>query len=230
MATTSRRGLAWWRPLALVAALVAGWPAAAARPLDETPFRVLDGPLAPGVRVTIEPLPLDDGTAVVLELTRVEPFTEDAQIVVHGPNGESRAPLPSDRWFTGRVPDDPESFVMIARGRSLRGFIVTRGRVVTIGPEKNVYGDGPHGRTLISSFDPVMDTPPEMRWFTCGTETLPVPPETLATAPAGRRALTSVMYYAGIAIETDYELYTKKGSSVAAVAQKVPRGHSRGNQ
>ncbi|HSB63125.1 MAG TPA: M12 family metallo-peptidase, partial [Thermoanaerobaculia bacterium] len=218
MATTSSGG-AWWSRLALLAALLTGFPAAAERVVDDRPFRALDGPLVSGAHITIEPLSLDDGTAVALELTRMEPFTEDAQIVVHGPNGESRAPLPSDRWFTGRVSDDPESFVMLARGRSLRGFIVTRGRVTTIGPERNVYGDGPHGRTLISSFDPVVDTPPEMRWFTCGTESLPVPPEIPAPAPTGRRALTSVMYYAGIAIETDYELYTKKGSSVTAVAQ-----------
>src|SRR5512132_3882761 len=123
MAITSSGGRALWSRLALVAALLTGLPAAAERVVDDRPFRALDGPLVSGVRITMEPLSLDDGTAVVLELIRVEPFTEDAQIVVHGPNGDSRAPLPPDRWFTGRVSDDPDSFVMLARGRSLRGFI-----------------------------------------------------------------------------------------------------------
>ncbi len=219
MAITSSGGRALWSRLALVAVLLTGLPAAAEHVVDDRPFRALDGPLVSGAHITMEPLSLDDGTAIVLELTRVEPFTEDAQIVVHGPNGDSRAPLPPDRWFTGGVSDVPESFVMLARGRSTRGFIVTGGRVATIGPEKNVYGDGPHGRTLVSSFDPEGDMPPETRWFTCGTESLPVPPEPPAPALAGRRALSTVMYHAGIAIETDYELYTKKGSSVTAVAQ-----------
>ena len=150
MAITSSGGRALWSRLALVAALLTGLPAAAEHVVDDRPFRALDGPLVSGVRITMEPLSLDDGTAVVLELIRVEPFTEGCRSSCTGRTATRDAPLPPDRWFTGRVSDDPDSFVMLARGRSLRGFIVTRGRVATIGPEKNVYGEGPHGRTLIS--------------------------------------------------------------------------------
>jgi hypothetical protein len=207
--------------LIALAAVFAAAPARAAQAVDDRPFRALDAPLAAGATVVLEPVSLGDGTGVVLELTRVEPFTRDARIVVHGPDGDSLAPLPQDRWFTGRVVGDPESFVMIARGRSLRGFIATGGRVSTIGPERNPYGDAPQGRTVVSSFDPVLDAPAEVRSFTCGTDTLPAPPEALAPAPAGRRALSSVMYFAGIAVETDFELYVTKGSSATALTQYV---------
>jgi hypothetical protein len=210
--------------LAVILVSCASLPANAAeraRLVDDRPFQVLDTPLAVGTLVSLEPISLDDGTRIVLEVSRIEPFTKDAQIVVHGRDGDSLAPLPSDRWFTGRVEGDSESFVMLARGRSLRGFIATGGRVATIGSAENVYGPGAQGPTVIDSFDPLTDAPPEMRWFTCGTEALPTPARALAAAPADRRALTSVMYFAGIAIETDNELYVKKGSSSIALAQYV---------
>src|SRR6266545_1072192 len=123
MATTSRRGPASWRLLALAAVLWAGGPAAAERLVDETPFRALDGPLAPGARVTIEPLTLEDGTDLVLDVSPIEIFAKNVEIVVHGATGDSRIAPPPDRWFTGRVIGDPHSFVVLARGRTLRGLV-----------------------------------------------------------------------------------------------------------
>ncbi|HVO49791.1 MAG TPA: IPT/TIG domain-containing protein [Thermoanaerobaculia bacterium] len=200
--------------------LAAAGGALAERPVDEGPFRALDGPIVAGASVTLAPVTLDDGTDVVLELARVEPFTKDAQVVVHGPDGDSLAPLPSDVWFTGRVAGDPESFVMLARGRGLRGLIVTGDRAAVIGPKGDAYAEKP-SPAFVRSLSPEDDVPDSMRSFACGTESLPVlGPQPRALA-AGRQPLTSVMYYAGIAIETDYEMYVKKGSSVPALTQYV---------
>jgi hypothetical protein len=201
--------------------IAAAGGALAERPVDERPFHALDGPLAPGASVTLAPVTLDDGTDVVLELARVEPFTKDAQIVVHEPDGDTLAPLPSDAWFTGRVAGDPESFVMMARGRGLRGLIVTGDRAAVIGPHGDAYAERP-SQPFVRSFSPDDDAPDTMRNFTCGTEALPTPQGLFSASHAsGRRALTTVMYFAAVAIETDYELYVKKGSSVPALTQYV---------
>ncbi len=202
----------------LAVLLVAAGGALAERPVEERPFHALDGPLTPGASVTLAPVTLDDGTDVVLELARVEPFTKDAQIVVHGPDGDTLAPLPSDIWFTGHVAGDPASFVMLARGRGLRGIIVTGDGASVIGPQGDAYAEKP-SRAFVRSFSPQDDAPDAMRNFTCGSESLPAHSAPRALA-SGRRPLSSVMYYAGIAIETDYELYAKKGS-VAALTQYV---------
>jgi Metallo-peptidase family M12/IPT/TIG domain/FG-GAP-like repeat len=205
----------------LAAALGATGRARAERAVDDRPFRALDAPLAVGATVVLEPVALDDGTDVVLEVSRVEVFTKGAEIVVHGPDGDSLAPLPSDHWFTGRVSGDPESLVMLARGRGLRGFILTGTRSAVIGPEGDPYAERP-GRTVVRTFSPETDVPEGMRTFTCGAESL-LTPHRAHDVPLSsqRRPLTTVMYYAGIAIETDYELYVKKGSSATALTQYV---------
>jgi hypothetical protein len=188
--------------------------------VDETPFRVLDAPLAPGARVTIESLTLEDGTELVLEVSPIEIFAKNVEIVVHGPGGDSRLAPPSDRWFTGRVAGDPESFVVLARGRTLRGLVVTGTHAVAIAPEGDAYGKRARGRALLRTFSPETEVPEAMRHFTCGTDSLPPPPESLAAAGAGRRPLTSVMYHVGVAVETDFEMYQIKGSA-AALTQYV---------
>jgi hypothetical protein len=187
--------------------------AKAERVVDERIFRTLDAPGAPAARIRTEPLTLDDGTDVALELSPLEVFAPGARIVVHGRFGDVLAPRPTDRWFTGRVAGDPSSLVVLARGRSIRGFVISAGRVSILRPERHPYGDGPPGRTLVRTLDPETEAPDAMRHFTCGTDSLPVPPEAAPPARAGRRALSSVMYYAGIAVETDYELYAKFNST-----------------
>ena len=94
---------------------------------------------------------------------------------------------------------------------------MTDGRISLLGPEREPYGDGPQGRTTVRSFDPEREAPDAMRRFTCGTESLPIPPEAMAIAArVGGNApqpLTNTMYYAGVAVETDYELYAKFNST-----------------
>ena len=199
--------------VALAVVLLGAARADAERVVDERIFRTLDGPLAPDARVRTGPLTLDDGTDVALEVSPFQVFAPDARIVVHGPLGDVLAPLPTDRWFTGHVAGDPLSVVVLARGRALRGFLVTDGLVSVLGAERHPYGDGPPGRILVRTLDPETEVPDAMRHFTCGTDTLPVPPDAADPVRVGRRPLSNVMYYAGIAVETDYELYAKFNST-----------------
>lgn len=199
---------------ALALAFLAGVRAEAQRSVDERIFRALDEPLAPAALVRTEPLTLEDGTDVALEVSPLQVFAPGARIVVHGRLGDFLASPPSDRWFTGHVAGDPSSLVVLARGRGVRGLVISQGRVSVLGPERHPFGDGPPGRTLLRTLDPETEAPDAMRHFTCGTDSLPVPPETTSPAPPGRRALSNVMYFAGIAVETDYELYAKFNSTV----------------
>lgn len=189
----------------------------AQRLVDERIFKTLDAPLAPTARVVTEPLVLEDGTEVTLELSPLEVFAPGAQIVVHGKAGDQLVAPPADRWFSGRVAGDPSSVVVLARGRAVRGFVISGGQVSMIAPERGAYGDGPPGRTFVRTLDPERETPDTMRLFTCGTESLQAPSEPLPlasmTAGAGPQPLSDVMYYARIAVETDYELYAKFNST-----------------
>ena len=199
----------------LAAGVLLGWPADAQRAVDGRVFRNLDGPIAVGARIVMEPITLDDGTEVVLQVSPIEVFAPDAEIVVHGPGSEWRIAPPTDRWFVGHVAGDPFSLVVLARGASVRGFVVLEERVATIGPEGDVYAERPAGRTLVRTFWPERETPEEMRHFRCESDTLPVPFELPPRTKSTRTALSNVMYYGGIAVETDYELYQKKGSASA---------------
>ena len=227
MASLRRTGgrVAIWAALALAStafsapAGAASPQAAAARVVDDRPFRILDAPLAMGAHVDIEPLTLEDGTELVLEVTPVEVFAKNVEIVVHSANGDSHIAPPSDHWFAGRVVGDPESFVVLARGTTLRGLVVTGTRVAAISPEGDAYGTRPAGPSFVRSFSPENDVPEAMRNFTCGadllTNPLGVPRMPPSSASSARRPLTSVMYYAGVAVETDYEMFQTKGSAPA---------------
>ncbi len=166
---------------------------------------------------------------MTLEISPFKVFADDAEIVVHGPLGEWRAPAPSDRWFTGTVVGDPESLVVLALGSLGPRFRRHEGPASRrFSPEGGAYRDGPPGRTVVRMISPETDVPDAMRHFRCDADMLPVPQEPPApTFPVV--PLTSVMYYAGIAIETDYELYAmfNSRSESDAVRRRPLRGSRR---
>ncbi|HQR44667.1 MAG TPA: M12 family metallo-peptidase [Thermoanaerobaculia bacterium] len=214
----SRRLLLSWAGLFLLIAT----PLNAQRPVDERVFRALDGPRAVGVRVAVEPFTLDDGTEVNLDVSPLDVFAPGAEIVVHGRNSEWKVAPPTDRWFVGHVVGEPSSLAVLARGASVRGFIVLADRVATISPERDIYADRPGGRTLVRTFSPEREMPEAVRRFQCEADSLPVPQslERFVRAAPTETALSSVMYYGGVAVETDYEIYAKLGS-VSALSKYV---------
>jgi hypothetical protein len=209
----------------LILGALGGAPRGDAQKLvGERVFWNLDAPLAPTARAVTGPLVLEDGTEVRLELSPLVVFAPGAQIVVHGKDGDRLVAPPADRWFSGRVAGDPSSVAVLARGRSFRGFVMTRGQVSIIGPESGAYGDEPPGRTLVRTLDLERETPDAMRLFACATEWLQTPSERLpleSLATTGQpQPLSGVMYYASVAVETDYELY-KKFNSVTNLSTYV---------
>ena len=117
-----------WRVLAaaaLAGAFLGAVPAGAERLVDEKIFRALDGPLASDARIRPSRSRSTTARRSTFEVSPFQVFAPGAQIVVHGRLGDVLAPAPSDRWFTGRVAGDPSSLVVLARGRSLRGFVIT---------------------------------------------------------------------------------------------------------
>lgn len=201
----------WFFPLA--ALLLSAATLRAQTAVDDRVFRGLDGPLASSARVIIEPITLDDGSAVTLEVSPVEVFAKGAEIVLHGEGGDLRIAPPSDRWFVGRIREDPSSLAVLARGASVRGFIVLEDRVAAISAEQGPYGDSPGGRTLVTTFSRERNVPDSMRTFHCGSDELPIPVPMTQGLSSPQSADSSVMYYAGIAVETDHELYAKFGSA-----------------
>jgi hypothetical protein len=186
----------------LAAGLLAAGPSDAQRVVEGRVFQSLDGPIAGGARVVMEPIALDDGTEVTLEVSPIEVFAPGAEIIVHGRGSEWRIAPPKDRWFVGRVAGDPSSLVVLARGASVRGFVILEDRVATIGPESDAYAERPGGRTLVRTFWPERETPDAMRHFRCEADSLPVPFELPPRSKSSRTALSSVMYYGGIAVDT----------------------------
>ncbi len=197
--------------LAAVGLLLSG-SAAAQKPVDERVFQGLAGPVAPGTHILVPSFALDDGSVISLDVAPVEVFAPGAEIVVHGPLGESRAPVPSDRWFAGAVAGDPNSVVVLALGKSVRGYIATGGKVAVLGPGGKPYDAAPSGSVLVRTFSAELDAPDALRFFKCDTDVLPTPPDALAPPTSSNAPLSSTMYYAGIAVETDYELYAKFNS------------------
>jgi hypothetical protein len=192
-------------------------------PLTQDVADAISGPLRPGEHVVVPRLKLDDGTTVSLDLEAFEVFAPGAAIIAYTDQGPRRLAPPADRYFRGTVIGDLDSAVVLVAGAKLRGFVFTRGRTYAIAPERDVYTDDlPDPATRIRRVDPLADRPADMPPFRCDADLLPVPPEsgmsaTALGAPMMVQPLwTSTVYTVNLAIETDYELYTKFGSSTDA--------------
>lgn len=204
----------WGLVVLMGAAIGVSASASAQRPVDVLQsFGALVGPRMAGERIVLGSVTLEDGSGVTLDVSPVDVFTAGAEIVVHDDAGQHRIAPPSDRWFAGRVLGDADSLVVLAVGKNVRGLIVSGGRISAIAPDGDPYQETPADRTLVRTVSAASDAPDALRSFTCGTESLPRPPGMPQTASLPSTALTSVMYYAGIAVETDYELFAKFGTT-----------------
>jgi hypothetical protein len=207
------------RALVLGSLVVFGFRAEASA--DSGLLTALSAPLAPGAKLQIRNVVLEDGTELTLDLTRFEPFTADAKLVIHGASGDTTSRLTSDPYFVGQVAGDPQSLAFFAGGTRPRGMISTGGRLTVFAPDTDVYL-GPAQAPRLHTLPAELEVPEAMRSWKCGTESLSEPPMTarIRQAFARPRPLSNTVYYASVAIETDYEFYSHFGS-VSAATQYV---------
>jgi len=186
-----------------------------------------------GGRLRLEGIVLDPSTPSAqpqsLELHRVEVFTPEAQIVVHGDGGTHHLPVPDDAFFRGTVVGDPDSlaFLAVHAGDVVRGAVRSGGRIVALEPDRpTASGPGAAALSLVAR-SPARVTEKnadgEPRGFRCDAGDLTPPPRLQGTAglapwadPRSAQLLPKAQaasYTAKAAIETDYEFFLKFGNT-----------------
>jgi hypothetical protein len=192
-------------------------------PLSQDVADQLSGPVRAGERFVIPRLALDDGSEVSLALEAFDVFAPGATIIEYTDHGPRWLAPPADSYFRGSVIGDPDSLVVLASGRKLRGFIYTSGRVYAIAPDRNVYGDDRvEPVSHLRQVDAERDRPVGMLPFHCGAESLSPPPGSRSVTAFGmpisvQPMWTSTVYTVNLAIETDYELRQQFSSTDAEV-------------
>ncbi len=211
---------------ALCAALTLATPAAAAPEalagawaLDElaATARLVE----PGGRLVVSGVELAPGEPpAALELTRFEVFTPGAVVVVHHDGGEETLPAPrGGAWFRGTVAGDPDSLAVLSvraageEGGAVRGIVQQGGATWVLGARPASAGGAP--ADLAARAADASEVPGTGA-FDCATDELLVPPVRRELAASTTAALPGTSYTAVIAVETDWELYQKFGSTAAA--------------
>ena len=237
------------RRLVAAAALAAGLAApAVAVPAHPAPAQRVAGAdlavkaktirLGDALQVTEVDLPAV-GDTVTLDLVRFAVFAPDAEIVVHGRDGETRLKAPANVYFRGRIAGEPGSRVFLetlANGQT-RGVVSRAGEDTYLidSAESADATTGAPGRLQAQRADAALLKAGRQPWQ-CEQHELPPAPTPVAgwdlTAGAGEAAaLASAaaateaegeqpqalpLYAARVAIETDYELYQRFGNTTAA--------------
>lgn len=176
----------------------------------------------------------DTGEETAFVLERFEVFTSDAKITVHGgPEGDEVLPAPANAYFRGTVagrPDDSRVFLAVLPDGTAQG-------VVNEGEESYLIGED-------ETVPKVLGAPLEMHrvdarflknsrgeGFECGNSLLPPGRTTLEglegldlTAAGGGEEILNqgsataelASYTARVAIETDFEFYSRFNSATLA--------------
>ena len=199
--------------------------------LDVRELAHLRNPMRNGAKTRVAQVPLLDGTKRTLELEHFDVFTPDAQIVVHGQNRQvlRKLPRPSVSYFRGEVAGEAGSlvFLSVSEGR-VEGFVVSEGRRFSIASRAPTRGRGIHDLEIVVAESTEADEiPADGETFVCAledahlrtTNDLRVTADGFdsAVAEGGTLATPTSRWLLNLAIETDYELYTKSGSSAANV-------------
>ena len=215
-------------PMLLVSLVLSAAPAAARLPniaASELSTRATELPV--GVQARVNRLEISDTAETVdLVLERFEVFAPDAEIVVHGPGRERRLPAPRHAYFRGRVAREPGSHAFLgvqADGR-VQGIVVRGGETYLV--DEAPAGPGEKAARGLRLHRASADALEKARGegFECAAGHALQAPDPLAELgfalpeegageprPATAAAAT---YTARVAIETDYEFFTRLGSNV----------------
>ncbi len=179
--------------------------------------------LSKDASIRVSDVPLEaDGPTSVLVLNRVRVFTDDAKVVIHGPDGDTTTAPPRNEYLRGLIQGRNRSVASMTVSETgvVRGLVSDGNRYWIFSQE---VGDlGPQIRAL----DPAVDLDDPTRGFECGTDRLSAPDEkppwpwTQGTAPPqvdGLPEFIPVGYTARVAVETDYEYYQRFGDPLTAI-------------
>jgi hypothetical protein len=195
--------------------------------IDDAAMTPLSGPTRLGAKVRVAKVPLTDGVESDLEVERFEVWAENAQITVYGANEEVVSTLapPDAKYYRGQVAGKADSLVFLTViGGRVEGLVYADERKFALGSERK--GRGREGMNLVVQESSVLDDiPADGQGFECAVEKTTLQragrPHAVTNgfgepvsnvAPAGTQR--SVI---NLAVDTDYELYTRAGSSAANV-------------
>ena len=225
------------RPLSTLVALclALGIAAAAAAqpapPGPPAPEELADAGSVAGLAAAARRLPLHgrlflsnlqlstDEPAAALELERIEVFTPQARIVVHGAGGDTTMPAPRDNaYFRGKVAGEPDSLAVLSVRRSgeVRGVVRRTGGTWILGGAPGERGGA------LAAHRPEATAASSTDGFACAEDELPEPPPRPAvlgssvTSSFTSSSFTSTEYTAQVAVESDWEFYQLFGSTAAA--------------
>jgi hypothetical protein len=200
---------------------------AAAPVLQSRDFGRAAATVPAGSRLRLEGVQVD-GEAVAFSLERFEVFASDAEITVHGPDGDQVLPAPANAYFRGVVEGKPESRVFLARlaDGNAQGIVADAGETYLIG------GDDAPVKALGAPLEMRRVEPALLKsgrsGFACAQDQLPKGPgNTLpahldlgdisaAAAAAPDLAKAVATRTARVAIETDFEFYQLFNNSATA--------------
>jgi hypothetical protein len=231
----------WERAIVLGCALLtAGVPAwaagrrtAAALPVMESRDLARAAATAPmGSRLRLEHVgKADTGETTAFVLERFAVFTADATITVHGALGDEELPPPANAYFRGTVAGRPASrvFLTVLPDGTAQGMVNEGEEFYLIGGEDEPPAKARRAPLSMHRIDLEALKASRGEGFTCDNELLPPGRSSLegldftaaasaAPAPkAAKAAITKVAAYtARVAIESDYEFYTKFNDATKA--------------
>ncbi len=172
------------------------------------------------IRVSEVPLDAADPSSVLI-LERVQVFTDDARVVIHGADGDTVITPPRSEYLRGRIEGRTRSVasMTISETGTVHGLLSDGNRHWIF--DQKIGDAGPRIRTL----DPERDLDDPTFSFECGTDSLTAPEEaspwpwdqsTDRSTVDGLPELIPVGYTARVAVETDHEYYQNFGNPSAA--------------
>jgi hypothetical protein len=211
--------------------LLAAGPAAAAKrramaiESRHFPHVAAAAQIGAGLRLRNVQVP-ETGEAADFVLERFQVFADDATVTLHGEDGEvSTVPAPDNAYFRGFVAGEPGSQVflaVLADGRT-EGIVRRAEDIYLIGGEEEPV-PSLDGSLSMRRVEPVMMKTARGEGFACGNSQLPQNQHPLTdlvlnAAPAKLSAVAAagtVLHTARVAVETDYEYYTRFNNATNA--------------
>ena len=158
-------------------------------------------------------------TPLSLELRESFPFAKDFRLVEHGPLGPRTLDLPKARYWVGRTLDGTGSEVLLIETPEggVDGFIQTPKQTLRLSGESSALRATPiNDATVRAWLQRVAKSPSENGMC---SDQLPVAPDDPRDAQALQlltpESIAGSTYGVRLAIDTDFELYQKLGSSAA---------------